>query len=122
MAVDALLMRGVELSEVLTKLQATLSKRHHMRLYRSILADVATLEKKRALRNTVTVTVAREGDRALHDAVIQKAIETLGSSTYETKIDPTITGGYIAQGGEARIDASYKKRLLTLYRSIIKEV
>ncbi len=104
---------------LLLKLKDVLQKHGHERLYPKILADLKEKLERQEKSKSVTITLARTSDEKLLMSEIEKALTELGATDYTTTIDPTITGGFIAQGGEKRIDASYKKSLLALYRALI---
>ncbi len=114
-----LLIEGKDEKSILENLERVLKDHGHERLYPKILGDLAQRLKKQEEKKGATVTLARTGDEALLKDQIKDALTKLNVTDYITKIDPSITGGFIAQGGEKRIDASYKKTLLTLYRSLI---
>jgi F0F1-type ATP synthase delta subunit len=119
-AVTELIREGLGEELVLTNLKRMLTTRGHLRLYPQILR---TLERE-AIRNeahdTVTVTLAKASDGEALKSHINEAIRSLEGTAHTITIDPTITGGFIAATGEKRVDASYKKQLLTLYRSLTK--
>jgi F0F1-type ATP synthase delta subunit len=115
-----LILNGMSPETALEKLRAMLSSRGHERLYPKILRELLTEASRTASRNTATVTLARKDDaRALHGD-IESALHTLGVTEHDIVIDETITGGFVVEAKEKRIDRSYKKSLLTLYRSLIK--
>ncbi len=119
-AVFELIQNGTSESVVFTNLSAMLKKRGHEKLYGRILRELQTLAEKQVKRETTTVTVAKSEDVDLHKDAIAKTVSSLNGTAFTTVVDPTITGGFIAEKVEKRIDASYKKTLLTLYRSLIK--
>jgi F0F1-type ATP synthase delta subunit len=121
-AVLELLIDGKDERAILERLQRVLEDHGHERLYPKILADLAQRLEKREDKRGVVITLARASDESVFKEEITKALTALQATEYTTKMDPSITGGFIAQGGEKRIDASYKKTLLTLYRSLITKV
>ncbi len=118
-AVIELLQGGDAFPDVLTKLKELLARKGHMRLYPKILRSLLREVTRDTARGTISVTLARETDEETLKSHIANAIRSLEGSTHTTRIDPTITGGFIAEMGEKRIDQSYKRKLLTLYRSLI---
>jgi F0F1-type ATP synthase delta subunit len=114
-----LIQNGMSEDVAFDGLALVLQKRGHKRLYPKILRAMHTLTEKQFMRKAITITVAQIRDSEKFKEHITKAVTALEGTTYETRIDSTITGGFIAESSERRIDASYKKRLLTLYRSLI---
>lgn len=119
-SVYALYTEGVDIDTLMKNLVATLSRRGHERLLPKILSQLLHVSEKEGKRNEVTIILANAAHEALLADDIKKALSQLGKSQYTVRIDPTITGGFIAESTEARIDRSYKKQLLTTYRSLIK--
>ena len=118
-AVYELLKTGSAHDDVLTHLKRLLVARRHERLYPKILRELTGLLTKKEQENSITVTLAHTKDKEQFHTHINEAVTILNGSTYETRIDPHIIGGFIAEGNTKRIDASYKTKLLTLYRSLI---
>lgn len=119
-AVIALVKDGMSLDTALTSLRNMLTRRGHTRLYPKILRDLERVAEGLTKEGTVTVTVAHEDDLSVHKDAIERSIAELRGTTHVTRVDETITGGFIAEGKEKRIDQSYKKQLLTIYRSLIE--
>jgi F0F1-type ATP synthase delta subunit len=115
-----LIQEGMSPETALEKLRAMLSSRGHERLYPKILRELLTEATHAQSRSTATLTVARKDDSHALQTDIEKALHTLGATEHNVVVDETITGGFIAEAKEHRIDQSYKKSLLTLYRSLIK--
>ncbi len=118
-AVFELITEGRDEKTILDNLGRVLNSYGHTRLYPKILAELSQKLKKHEGKKGAMVTLARSADESVLKQEIKEALTKLGMTEYVTKVDPTITGGFIAEGGERRIDASYKKTLLTLYRSLI---
>jgi F0F1-type ATP synthase delta subunit len=118
-AVLELLGEGKKEASLLENLSRVLKAHGHERLYPKILTDLRAKLEKREEKMGARVTLARATDEARLKKEIGEALTKLGVSDYTTTIDPSITGGFIAEGNEKRIDASYKKTLLALYRSLI---
>jgi F0F1-type ATP synthase delta subunit len=119
-AVRTLVREGFSLDAALDGLRTMLTTRGHSRLYPKILKELLTESIKDEVRDTATVTVARKGDAEAHEKEIKTHLTTLSQKHHTVVVDESIVGGYIVEGTNARIDNSYKKRLLTLYRSLIK--
>jgi F0F1-type ATP synthase delta subunit len=114
-----LIRNGMDEHTAFEGLKRVLHKRGHERLYPKILRAMKIATVKHEKRNIITVTVARDEDIEIFKVNIDRAVASLEGKDFETHIDTTITGGFIAESSEGRIDASYEKRLLTLYRSLI---
>lgn len=100
----------------LSGLQKTMKERGHEKLYATVLHGV--LRVLSGDRSSVeTVVVATEADFAKYKTAIEAALPTF---TTEPKVitDPSIIGGYIAHQHGTRVDASYKTKLVALYRSL----
>lgn len=117
-AVCELVDSGKKLDDVLYGLRATLARHMRSSLYPAILRDLQKHFLRQKLRETTTVIVAREQDIKKFESDIAKAVKEIGGKVTHTRIDPHIVGGYITESHGKHIDASYKKRLLTLYRSL----
>ncbi len=115
-----LIQSGTGEDTVFLNLSKMLKKRGHMKLYAKILRQLNILVERQVKSQSMTVTVARLEDVDVHKSRIEDAVSSLQGITFDTKVDSTITGGFIAEKVERRIDASYKKTLLILYRSLIK--
>ncbi len=118
-AVLELIEHGMSEDAALTGLSRVLHEREHDRLYPKILRTLRVEVEQHLKQSAVVVTVARESDLLLLNNSIENAVTQLSGNTFETRIDSTISGGFIVDSSERRLDASYKKRLLTLYRSLI---
>lgn len=118
-AILELIQNGMSEEKAFTGLSRVLRERGHERLYPKILRTLNTSALKYMKRDVVTITVAREEDATLFKENIKEAVLTLEGKETSTRVSTTITGGFIAENKEKRIDASYKKKLLTLYRSLV---
>jgi F0F1-type ATP synthase delta subunit len=111
---------GHGVDETLTKLKSVMQTRGSARLYPRVLKELVALLEKHVHRTVTTVTVARVKDISRHDLDIEKALMSLeAAKEYTTVVDPTIVGGFKISKYDRVIDSTYKRRLVTLYRSII---
>jgi F0F1-type ATP synthase delta subunit len=80
------------------------------------LRHMGRLAEKESLR--FGIVVASEADKK---AALDKSLALFGEGMRSAKIsiDDTLVGGYIARTKGIQIDASYKKALLSVYRSAI---
>lgn len=105
--------------KVFTSLKQLLAKKGHEKLYAQILKDLLKKFEKNSERSTVQVVVGRAGDeKKLEERIIQSITSLTKDKTYSTHIDPTLIGGFKIIGHDKVIDQSYKKQLLTIYRSL----
>jgi len=104
-------------------------KEEHGRILDAFLKHLDRTGKKKALTQILrelnrlaqqevaradTFKIARK-----HDVHLVEKIATFRKETSPIVItDDTLIGGYVYKSGSTRIDASYKRALVTLYRSI----
>ena len=121
-AVFQLFLQGRDTTFVLSNLKKVLVAKGHQ----SLLTDVLRLVQEKLERTEFTqsphVVVAKELDKSLLAPAIAKALEKLNAHTQEVvyQVDSTLIGGYVATYDGKSIDASFKKKLVTLYRHITK--
>lgn len=118
-AILSLAKEGKISAHTLTDLKKVLENRGHTRLYPKILAQLKRILEHDQKTGTALITLAKESDGSRYKNKIVEALTELKITEYTTSIDPTIVGGFIAEGSMKRVDASYKKQLLTLYRSLV---
>lgn len=121
-AVVGLLREGVGIDVVLTNLASTLKRKGHEKLHVPILQGVSKEFARTELSNTPRVTVAKQSDVALLQQAIEQALQKLGakSNDMQVAIDTTLIGGFTASHKGTVINASYKDKLVSLYRNITK--
>lgn len=119
-AVLDLLAAGAPAAEVLGGLTRTLDGRGHNGLLPGILAGVLRqLEAGEA--GETTITVAREADASSLREEIASALRELGADgEARTEVDDTLIGGFVVESGSKQLDASYKSKLVTLYRALTR--
>ncbi len=117
-AVLELIHEGMNVDEAFRGLTYTLIQRGHRSLFPAILRELERNAEKIALKETATLTLAKKDDETKLKTEIGEALALLNATSHTVRTDPTITGGFILEGNEKRIDESYKKKLLTLYRSL----
>lgn len=118
-AILELLKEGTDAKSIFAGLQDTLAKRGHQQLYPSILKTVQRILEAQTLA-TATVAVASEADVKKFKTAIADSLSALNASSSETVIDQTLVGGFIVEANNTRIDNSYKKQLINMYRSLTK--
>lgn len=119
-AVVALLREGRDLDVVLQNLSSLLVQKGHTRLHKSVLEGVCARMLEDQELETPLVRLAKAQDEKDLEAQIKQALGSLGYTNKQvrTHIDPTIIGGFIATYRSKRINASYKEKLVSLYRNI----
>lgn len=119
-AIRELLREGHDPEAVFRNLTILLKRKGHEKLHAQILRGVSTQIEKDIQGDTALVTLAREHDCKVQKHAIESVLASMGTETnFEITIDPAIIGGFTAVQGGKIVDQSYKKQLLTLYRSLI---
>lgn len=109
---------GADIAVLLEQLDRVLVKKGHTKIKRRILSHVLQVLRERSV--TATVRFANADDQKSYE----KAIEALCSEygvlhELATITDPTIIGGFQFETKNIRVDRSFKRSLVELYRSII---
>lgn len=117
-AVLELLKSGKDAQSVIKGLEKTLKAKGHERLLGAILRGVLRESAKNYAKATLTLAKVEDQEKLTED--IKEALTKLKVEDYETVMDETITGGFIAEFNHERIDHSYKTKLVKLYRSLTK--
>ncbi|MEM9336260.1 MAG: F0F1 ATP synthase subunit delta [Patescibacteria group bacterium] len=113
----ALIQEGYDPQKLIDGLKETLAARGHQALLPSILQ--AVLRELEAGKTTTKVTVAKATDAEVLKAEITAALKNIqATDEVVTEVDETIVGGFVATGNGKTIDASYKHKLVHLYRSL----
>ena len=119
-AVLEMIAEGVNPEVVLSGLQTSLKEHGHDRLYATVLRGVLRVLSAGSAE-TALVTVAAENDVEKHQAAINASLKDLATDAVPTiAIDESLIGGYVAEANNQRIDASYKTKLVSLYRNLTK--
>ena len=105
---------------------ATVAANGHAHLLPKIVRSLGEIERKEEKKETIEVASAKElstGDvtELLKREPFKHALSPLHKKVVR-KTDPTLVGGTIVRTGALRIDASYKRSLLELYRHITEEL
>lgn len=118
-ATTDMLLAGTTPAEVFKGLVVILKKRGHERLLNSIAAGVIRNLEAQRPQGQATLTVASESTVSALKADIEAALEAIGATDKPVvAVDETIIGGFIAATDNQSVDASYKRRLVTLYRKV----
>lgn len=114
-----LLQSNGDSEALLDSFKAFLKKKGHEKLYAQILKDLLSKLQKNTDKNSIQVVVSREKDITNLEESISKSIATFGTTKeFSTLVDPTLIGGFKIIGHDKVIDHSYKKQLLTIYKSL----
>jgi len=117
-AVLELIRSGQSIETIAAGLTRVLKARGHERLAAGIWqAVVRVLEAGKASGSTVYVVSQADYDALKGD--ITAVLTQLAAPTEPTVVlDQTLIGGFVAEGNSQRIDTSYKKQLVDLYRNV----
>jgi F0F1-type ATP synthase delta subunit len=91
-----------------------------MSIHLAILRAVITQLERTSSTTTSTIIVARHSDVQKLQSAIEASLAKIGGKAEDATIveDKTLIGGYIATHNSKSLDASYKNKLVTLYRNI----
>jgi F0F1-type ATP synthase delta subunit len=118
-ALIEVLRRCADADTVLAQLARVLKRKGHLSIHAAILKGAIAELERAEHSDAAMVAVASEKERERHAEAIASALATLGAGDDAVAlIDPTLVGGFVATYGDSRIDRSYKKKLVELYRSI----
>ena len=109
---------GTDPETVVSGLRATLARRGHSSLYKKVLEGV--LRGISVEQQNTRLFVASDTDAVKHKEAITQALQSLKADPATPAIvDETLIGGFVAERNNVRLDASYKTKLIDLYRSIV---
>lgn len=118
-ALFELLQSNGDSEALLGTFRSLLKKKGHEKLYAQILKDLLNKFKKNTDKNSIQVVVSRVKDIKHLEESISKSIAAFGTTKeFSTLVDPTLIGGFKIIGQDKVIDHSYKKQLLTIYKSL----
>ena len=119
-AVVDVLIKNPDVDAVLENLKRVLASKGHSQLYPTILMGVLNALNINEKETNARIIVAKEVDREKLSKAIVKSLHDLGTDGSNTTIetDPTLIGGYVTLFKGKSVDASYKAKLVKLYRSI----
>jgi len=114
-AIAALEKKGMSANEIAQGVARVLTARGHARLLPQIARLHEAGARTLARQNAVTLILAREKDAEVYRTQIEKLA---AGRLYETVIDERIVGGFIFTAEGTVHDASQRRALTTLYRTI----
>lgn len=118
-AAYAAYQNGMKIDSVMERLKEVLDKRGHMALYERVLIDLQEIITQ-ATETPTKITLAQLEDRKKHEQEITKILsEYKITEEPEYVADETIVGGFIIESKDKMVDRSYKRSLVSLYRSVI---
>lgn len=117
-AVIKLIESGSDVETVLSNLTAVLTKRGHLSIHAAVVKNVLKQLSEGTDTDSATIITASAAGYEKHKAAIDAAVQTLGITATETVVNSNVIGGYIVKGNNKRVDASYKTKLIALYRKL----
>lgn len=118
-AVVSLLHAETSVTEVIAGLDRVLAARGHEKLRPGIVRGVMRVLSAQRPSTSATVITASETSRKALASEIAAALSELGATdTPEVIIDDAIIGGFIAKTNTKTYDASHRRHLVELYRTI----
>lgn len=108
--------RGTDHKKAVRALFDSLEKKGKTALLDKISRAFERIAHTHTQRHMVTLTIAREADRAAALAANKKE-----SATPSIVIDSSIIGGWRRESNETLVDQSYKKHLLDVYATITQQ-
>ena len=118
-ATKSAIEHGTTTKVAFDNLLSILKNRGHMTLLPRIKNHLIHLEEERIQRETPKIKVARQSDTKKFKNEIAAACKELDIIDPVHVEDGTLVGGYVVEGNDMVVDASYKTTLLKLYRSFI---
>lgn len=113
-----MLSSSTDSSVVIKQFHSLLQRKGHAQLFGPVLRGVLRIIEARKGTST-TVAVASVNAFSAQQSAIETALKQLGATGKPTiSIDSSLIGGYVVTHNNIVIDASYKTKLLTLYRSL----
>ena len=114
-AVMQLAQKGMEPRALVANLNRVLGIRGHSGLLRKIARALKEEERHARRASEVVLSVAKEEEAKLAEA----AARTYSSSAPSRVVpDDSLIGGWVLMTPSTRVDASFKKQLLEMYRQI----
>jgi len=107
---------------IVERLLGLLPRRGHRELLPRIVREYERLARAFARRDKPVMRVARAGEGAALRSRAARHLQSWGAKDTPTEeVDETLVGGYRLEYRGNVADASYKRMLIDLYRSIVSE-
>lgn len=106
---------------VVARTVALLKERGHLSLLPAVVRELEKLQKIRQTGDVCVLRVANVADAERHRQEIKEDVCTLGATALpqQTQVDRTAIGGYVVLARGKRIDRTYKRSLIDLYRTLV---
>jgi len=110
---------GMDYRKAVTALRGMLQANGRISLLPRIARAFERIAEREAKRTDVVLSVAHEKDERRAKSEAKEALAELKAAgdVRETRVDPTLIGGWRLEGNGILVDASYKKQLLDLYNA-----
>ena len=109
---------GMDVEAVLVRLKEILEKNGHGGLLKESIRELLVQLEKDEADNTAHLVVAKAGDAKRYEKDVAEFMRVRGIEQYTTSVDEALVGGFVIRGKGHELNASYKKSLLTIYRSL----
>ncbi|HUO55967.1 MAG TPA: F0F1 ATP synthase subunit delta [Candidatus Paceibacterota bacterium] len=108
---------GGEANASVKKMHDSLARSARLDLWPKIAHAFKRLAEVKRRQSLMTITIADKAhDHSMRNAAFNELVELgIDAGNIETRVDPTIVGGWRLEGRGHLIDASYKKYLLDMY-------
>lgn len=114
---------GAQVAPMFLNFLMVILRQRRQRLLRDIAAAYRDMLDRKLGRVQVAVTVAHEPDEALEETLRRELSRIVGQDVVpHVRVEPAILGGMIVRYGDRIIDASVRRRLIGLRRSMVEAV
>lgn len=112
---------GAKPHEAVKKMHESLERMGRVALWPKIARAFNRLAQTRKSESQMTITVAdKSHDHAMRNDAFVKLVDLgVDAGNIETRVDPSIIGGWRLEGRGHLIDASYKNYLLEMYNRAV---
>lgn len=109
-----------EQSEIAERFLALLEKRGHVKLLPKILRALTLRDLKEQDEAGIKVVLASPAHLTRFTSDIARAEDAVfgGKKERKIKIDSSLVGGFVLEKGGLRFDASFKRKLLSLFKTL----
>jgi F0F1-type ATP synthase delta subunit len=104
-------------AKLVESLIALLKRRGHLALLPKIIRSIQELGIRAEKESGLLVTLGDHAHLKRFEAEIEAtAKEVFGdASSRSVSVDPTLVGGFVLKRGDVRVDASYKRHLISFF-------
>ncbi|HEY4502361.1 MAG TPA: F0F1 ATP synthase subunit delta [Candidatus Paceibacterota bacterium] len=101
-----------------------LKRKGHSALLPAIIAEYDTLRSRRERYGRTTIRVAKKEALKKQESSIKSYESEMGFIMQKADIveDPAIVGGFVIESEEFEVDASYRQKLVHLFRKMVDTV